>query len=117
MLLEQANMSSEDPLLSAREAGGSVPAKLSHHFVNVSPNADVLHRRDSNADLQRSEPDWYGPFLAEGERYKTPRTLDNWRKACQAVGLDDLSEEDKPEREFYLSIPKQFVQLGKIEVW
>ena len=93
-------MSSNDP----RQGPASKAASLSHHFVNVSADPDLLHKRHSNRELQRSSPEWYGPYLAEGERYKTPRTVENWIKVCSEVGLDDLAEEDKAERKFYADL-------------
>ena len=93
-------MSSND----RKQEQGSRAASLSHHFVNVSADPDVLHKRNSNQQLQRSSPEWYGPYLAEGERYKTPRTVENWNKVCSEVGLDELAEEDKAEKKFYADL-------------
>ena len=101
--MECAEMSANDPQ-SSSDPGASVAAKLSHHFVNRHPDPEVLRKRDSNHELQQREPMWYGPYLEEGERYKTPRTVENWDKACAAMGLDDLPEEDLDEREFYRSL-------------
>ena len=101
--MECAEMSANDPQ-SSSDPGASVAAKLSHHFVNRHPDPEVLRKRDSNHELQQREPMWYGPYLDEGERYKTPRTVENWDKACAAMGLDDLPDEDLDEREFYRSL-------------
>ena len=38
---------------------------------------------DSNASLQESDPEHYGPYLEEGESYQTPRTAENVEKACK----------------------------------
>ena len=104
IMLENAQMAANDTHVTASGGDATVASKLSRHFVNVHPDADMLHKHDSNAELQRTNPELYGPYLAEGETYKTPRTRENWEKACRAVGLDDLSDEDKPEREFYANL-------------
>ena len=71
------------------------------------PGLFLLHARDSNAELQRAQPEWYGPFLAEGECYKTPRTKENVAAACKAVGLDELSAEDAGERQFFADLIRE----------
>ena len=76
-------------------------AKLHHHFTNIHPNPDELCRWDSNGDKQKSDPEWYGPYLKEGEKYNLPRTKENVEKACKEAGLDDLPEKYKGERDFY----------------
>ena len=60
-----------------------------------------LRSRDTNLEKQRAEPQWYGPYLAEGECYQRPRTQKNFREACQEIGLEDLPEDDRGERQFY----------------
>ena len=99
-------MESEDSRLHGRTES-SVAAKLSHYFANTHPDPNLLHARDSNAELQRAQPEWYGPFLAEGECYKTPRTEENVVAACKAVGLDELSVEDAGERQFYADLIRE----------
>ena len=49
-------------------------------FMNVHPWPDELARYDSNAELQKSDPLWYGPYLDEDQKYHTPRTLENVKK-------------------------------------
>ena len=39
--------------------------------------------------------------MPEGASYKTPRTAENWARACKEAGLDDLAAEDAAEREYY----------------
>ena len=108
--LEQAEMQHEDKdVVSGRaggkqEAGSSVASRASRHFTNVSSAPDMLQKHDANAEKQVTEPQWYGPYLKEGERYKNPRTEENWRKACQELGLDDLAEEEAGERKFYADL-------------
>ena len=34
-------------------------------------------KHDANAELQKSQPNWYGPFLEEGECYHTERSEPN----------------------------------------
>ena len=114
-MLEQAQMESEDSRLHGGTES-SVAAKLSHHFVNTHPDPNLLHARDSNAELQRTQPEWYGPFLAEGECYTTPRTKENVAAACKAVGLDELSAEDAGERQFFADLIRELWVLfdGKL---
>ena len=64
---------------------------------NVAENPDELARYNSNSELQRSNPCWYGPYLDEGEAYLVPRTTENITKACTDLGLDNLKEEWKGE--------------------
>ena len=52
-------MESEDSRLHGG-TGSSVAAKLPHHFANAQPDPNLLHARDSNAELQRTQPEWYG---------------------------------------------------------
>ena len=56
-------------------------------FMNVHPRPDELARYDSNAELQKSDPLWYGPYLDEGQKYHTPRTPENVKKAGDDMGL------------------------------
>ena len=42
---------------------------------------------DSNASLQESDPEHYGPYLEEGESYRTPRTAENVEKDCKEMGV------------------------------
>ena len=74
------------------------------HFVNVHAQPDYVTKRDANSELQRDQPEWYGPYLEEGERYQTPRTAENVAKACDAMGLNTLAEEHKGEREYYAKL-------------
>ena len=61
-------------------------------------------KENSNAELQKEQPNWYGPYLEPGERYKTERSPKNVAKACKEMGLDDMSEEKKGERQFYADL-------------
>ena len=42
-------------------------------------------RVDANAEGQKREPNWYGPYLQEGERYATERTKENVAQATQLM--------------------------------
>ena len=53
---------------------------------------------DSNASLQKSDPEHYGPYLEEGESYQTPRTAENVEKACKEMGVYTMM--DNSEQEF-----------------
>ena len=103
-LLEQAHMAAEDGNSEEARRSRTVAAKLSHHFTNVHTNSELLASEDANADLQKSQPHLYGPYLMPGETYKTHRTVENWEKACAEMGLDDLHDDDKSEREFYADL-------------
>ena len=94
----------------------SVAAQLSRHFINISPDPDALMRRDANFDKQRDDPVNYGPFLAEGEMYKTPRTEENLMAAYRDMGLEDLPEELIGEKQFYKDLVKELWVLfdGKL---
>ena len=37
-------------------------------------------------EAEVTEPEWYGPYLKEAERYNLPRTKENVDKACQEAG-------------------------------
>jgi hypothetical protein len=56
---------------------------------------------DANKELQASNPEWYGPYLHEGEKYNTPRTKENLEKAYAAAGLNSLPEKYAGERDYY----------------
>ena len=57
---------------------------------------------DSNASLQKSDPEHYGPYLEEGESYQTPRTAENVEKACKEMGVYTMM--DDSEQEFFRSL-------------
>ena len=101
VILEQAQMESED---IRRNGGESAARRLSHHFINVAPEPNQLFSRDLNSEAASRDPAMYGPYLAEGESYKTPRTPENVAAACKAMGLDDLPEKDRGERKFYVDL-------------
>ena len=44
----------------------------------------------ANAELQKSQPEWYGPYLDEGEKYLKPRDTENLAKAYEEMKLDDM---------------------------
>ena len=96
-MLEREAMAGEDR--SSSDTPTRKP-KLHHHFVNMHPNPDELCQWDSNMDKQKTEPEWYGPYLKEAERYNLPRTKENVDKACQEAGLNDLPEKHEGEKEF-----------------
>ena len=84
-------------MLGASEDGGigCAPVKSTlteRHFTNIHPNKDHVNVRDSNALLQISDPEWYGPYLEEGKSYHTPRSTANVSKACEETGLDKLCQ-------------------------
>ena len=101
VILEQAQMESED---IRRNGGESAARRLSHHFINVAPEPNQLFSGDLNSEAASRDPAMYGPYLAEGESYKTPRTPENVAAACKAMGLDDLPEKDRGERKFYVDL-------------
>ena len=51
----------------------------------------LLGQPDSNAELQKSNPDWYGPYLDEGEHYMVPRTEANLSKAYVEMEMDQIA--------------------------
>jgi hypothetical protein len=71
------------------------------HFVNVHPDPEHVTSINANAELQVSNPEWYGPYLEEGECYNTPRSAVNVDEACAAMGLDTLSPANVGERPYY----------------
>ena len=90
-------MGGEDALL-----GRVKPTPRPHrHFVNVHPTPSHATKHDANSELQKSDPEHYGPYLEEGERYNKPRSHENVEAACEAMGLNALADEDKDERPFY----------------
>ena len=56
----------------------------------------------SNASLQKSDPEHYGPYLEEGGSYQTPRTAENVEKACKEMGVYTMM--DNSEQEFFRSL-------------
>ena len=46
-------------------------------------------REDANASLQKSDPENYGPYLQEGEKYNTPRNAENLEKAYAEMNGDE----------------------------
>ena len=77
-------------------------------FMNIHPRPDELARYDSNAELQKSDPLWYGPYLDEGKKYHTPRTEENVDKAAEDMGLNDLNSELVGERQYYRDLIYEF---------
>ena len=73
-------------------------------YRNVHPNPDVMARWNSNASLQKSDPNNYGPYLDEGEAYFTPRNDENVSKACEQMGLTKMKEEWKSEYDYYRAL-------------
>ena len=103
-LLEQAEMSAHDTADRAGHKKETAAARLSRHFTNVAPDPERLRQRDTNLEKQQTQPEWYGAYLEEGECYQTPRTKENWHKACAELGLDELPAEDAAERDFYANL-------------
>ena len=62
-------------------------------FTNVHPDPLAVAHWDSNKALQASDPENYGPYLEEGEKYNIPRTNDNFQKACTSLGLNALPKD------------------------
>ena len=93
---ECVSMGGEDALL-----GRVKPTPRPHrHFVNVHPTPSHTTKYDANSELQKSDPEHYGPYLEEGEKYNKPRSHENVEAACEAMGLNALADEDKDERPF-----------------
>ena len=59
-------------------------------------------KADSNASLQKSDPEHYGPYLEEGESYQTPRTAEDVEKACKEMGVYKMM--DNSEQAFFRSL-------------
>ena len=105
--LEGADMHSQDFDCAAPHKprrAVSTSEVLNRHFTNISPDEGTLRQRDANAKEQLADPSRYGPYLLEGEQYKTLRTRENWEKACKELGLDELEAEDQGERAFYADL-------------
>ena len=51
---------------------------------------ECYSRADANAKLQKSQPEWYGPYLDEGEKYLKPRSAENLAQAYEEMKLDDI---------------------------
>ena len=77
-------------------------------FMNVHPRPDELAKYDSNAELQKSDPLWYGPYLDEGKKYHAPRTEENVGKVAEDMGLNDLNSELVGERQYYRDLIYEF---------
>ena len=104
-MAEQDGMADEDV-----DVGGSLRGaerrrmrgtQAERQFRNVHPRPDELARWDSNAELQKEQPNWYGPYLDEGQKYHTERTDENVEKVCKQMKLDELPDELKGERDYY----------------
>ena len=61
--------------------------------MNVHPRPDELAWYEPNAELQKSDPLWYGPYLDEGQKYHMSRTPENVKKAGDDMGLCELSSQ------------------------
>ena len=86
--MERYEMAEHDRVVTER------PTKpIPGTFVNVAPNLDEKGLWCSNSQLQKEQPEWYGPYLDEGKCYKTPRTGVNVDEACTKMGLDELTDE------------------------
>ena len=107
-LWEQQQMQSQDVDAAGaprgRQSQSQAGSFASRQFRNVHPTPDALARWDSNAELQRSDPENYGPYLEEGESYAMPRNSENLARVCKEMGLDELPDELKAERPYYESL-------------
>ena len=56
------------------------PKRPLMHITNIHKEPGHVTKWDANARLQKSDPEWYGPYLQEGEKYHTPRTKENTGK-------------------------------------
>ena len=89
---ERWNMCSHDKELHA----GTYVEQIKHqstktageHVSNIA--AEFFTREDANAELQRTQPEWYGPYLKEGECYEMPRTPENLAQALQDMKIDEI---------------------------
>ena len=68
---------------SSRPADRHVEEWAAREMKNVAAAYDT--KIDSNAELQKTDPENYGPYLEEGEAYGTPRTKENVEKACEEM--------------------------------
>ena len=89
-----------------REAKVAPSRPKANHVYNRHPAPGHVGSYHSNAQLQAEQPEFYGPYVPEGERYLTPRTPVNLDKACAAAGLDELPERYKGESFF---LPRSYV--------
>ena len=101
VILEHAQMEPED---TRQNGGESAARRLSHHFINIAPEPNQLFLRDLQSEAAARDPTMHGPYPAEGESYRTPRTPENVAAACKAIGLYDLPEKDRGERTFYVDL-------------
>ena len=95
---EKADMDAEDTRSHEPPRRKTYSQKL---YNNVHQDPECRAIRDSNKLLQESDPENYGPYLDEGERYHTPRTAENVAKACKDMGIDDFVGDKEGEKEFY----------------
>lgn len=42
--------------------------------INIHPRPDALVQYDSNKELQKGDPLWYGPYLDKGQCYHKQRS-------------------------------------------
>ena len=103
-MLEQAQMESEDSRLHGGTESSVADASPFCQFPSRSESFACSRLERRVAAHTATQPEWYGPFLAERECCKTPRTEENVAAACEAVGLDELSVEDTGERQFFAGL-------------
>ena len=105
VFFEGKSMAAEDSDATFNTTRGAAKSRAKafsdRMFMNVQPRPDELARYDSNAELQKSEPLWHGPYLDEGQKYHTPRTPENVKKAGGDMGLCELSSQLAGEESHY----------------
>ena len=87
---------SQEDSRSAQPMSRHIEEWAERRMRNVSET--YVTKVDSNASLQESDPEHYGPYLEEGESYQTPRTAENVEKACKEMGVYTMM--DNSEQEF-----------------
>ena len=91
---------SQEDSKSAKPMSRHIEERAERHMRNTADT--YITKVDSNASLQESDPEHYGPYLEEGESYQTPRTAENVEKACKEMGVYTMM--DNSEQEFFRSL-------------
>ena len=77
-MTETLGMSQEDSR-SAQPMSRQIEEWAERRMRNVAET--YVTKVDSNAELQKNDPEHYGPYLEEGESYQAARTAGNLEKA------------------------------------
>ena len=88
---------SQEDSRSAQPVSRHIEEWAERRMLNISETYVI--KVDSNALLQESDPEHYGPYLEECESYQTPRTAENVETACKEMGVCAMM--DNSEQEFF----------------